>query len=187
MKDSTSKNLQTKIFKLFDDKQYDEDLEALKKTHRKEYLKQKHQEYKLKWKKETIRFTHEEFKELDEIASRYGYKRSPFLKACIFAYINDSYITPDNSQIKSFENSINEISQSINESVRYIHLNQAIKLEDVEAIKIQIHQLELAITNTLREPPNLKEWLVFQMKNDDRFISKLKETLNELNYDNQDP
>lgn len=187
MKDSTSKNLQTKIFELFDQKEVHIDLDTLKKKHRKEYLKRKHQEYKLKWKKETIRFTHQEFAELTEISERYGLKRAPFLKACIFAYIHDTFITPDTTQIRIIESKINQIAQSINESVRYIHLNQNIRLADVEEIKQQLQQLEWNLSETFNNPPNLKSWIVDQINKDDLFVLKLKEILKELNYDCKDP
>lgn len=187
MKDSTSKNLQTKIFELFDQKEVNLDLDTLKKKHRKAYLKQKHQEYKLKWKKETLRFTHQEFAELTEISEQYELKRAPFLKACIFAYIRDTFITPDDTQIKIIESKINQIAQSINKSVRYIHLNQNISLADLEDIKQQLHQLEVTLSETFNNPPNLKSWVLDQVNNDDRFILKLKKTLKELNHDCKDP
>ena len=177
MKDSNPKNLQTKIFELFDEKKYDTDLEVLKQKHRKAYLQQKYQEYKLKWKKETLRFTHEEFAEITQIAERYGLKRAPFLKACIFAYINDTFIVPDDTQIRVFERGINQIAQSINETVRYIHLNQNIRLADLEAIKQQIFQLELAVSETFRNPPNLKQWLTNQIHTDEHFLQKLNQIL----------
>jgi len=185
MTDSTSKNLQQKIFKFFDEKKgNDVELESLKKKHRQEYLKQKHQEYKTKWKKETLRFTADELEELGNLATKHGYKRAPFLKACIWAYINDFYVIVDDSKIRKIELGITQIHNSINESLRYVHLNENITFQDIEAIKQQVHNLEIKISDALRNPPNLRVWLQTQMKNDENFIKNLQSILTELTNDN---
>ena len=185
MKDSTSKNLQQKIFKFFDEKKGgDLELEKIKQEHRKEYLKQKHQEYKTKWKKETLRFSAAELDELNHLATKHGYKRAPFLKACIWAYLHDYYVIIDDTKIRQIELSINHIQNIINESLRYIHLNTNITINDIEAIKQHVHNLEIEVSQTLRTPPKLKVWLQTQMKNDENFIPKLQAILTEITHDN---
>lgn len=178
------KNLQEKIFKFFDDKKYDTDLQEVKKEHRKEYFKQKQEEYKKKWRKIVLRFSYEELEQIDTIAQNHNLKRATFLKKCVFAYINDVFILPNDKQVNILENSINKIQQNINESIRYVHLNQNISREDLEVIKQQIHRLELVVSKSFRTPPNLHLWLLDQINQDHRFIVRLQEILNQIKHDN---
>lgn len=184
-KDSHSKNLQTKIFELFDNKEYDIDLETVKKEHQKAYKKRKNKEYAKKFHRETIRFTFEEIADLSVLAQRHGMKRAPFLKALIFAYIKDLYVLPSDHQVRQLELEIGKISQSVSESIRYVHLNQNITKADIEEIKKQIHELEIQVSDMFRKAPSIKLWLQDQVNQDERFIVRLQALLDEIKHDNQ--
>lgn len=182
-KDLTPKNLQTTIFELLDNKKYDENLEAIKKAHKKEYFKQKHKEYKKKWKRVVLRFKHEDIADLVVIAKRHNLQTAPFLKACIYAYLKDIYVLPDSSQVTLLLASLNRIEQSVNQSLRYIHLSQNVSVSDIEVLKSKLHELEIHIERQFYHPPNLKLWLQDQINHDKRFIIRLKEILNEIDDD----
>ena len=147
------------------------------------YKKQKNREYKAKWAREMIRFSPREIEELTKIAKQYGIARAPFLKACIYGYLKDHYVLPDDTKVRSLELGIHQISQSINQTVRHIHNNGIMSIDDLEKIKQQIHRLEAVISHTMRTPPNLKEWIRQQKQLDGQFVARLLEIINEIEND----
>ncbi|MGB1295737.1 MAG: hypothetical protein ACPG6V_09670 [Flavobacteriales bacterium] len=179
------KDLQQKIFSLLDKEKSPEEinLEKAKEAYRKEYKRQKNQEYKSKWVRETIRFTPREIEELSAIAKKYGLKRSPFLKACIYGYLQDSFILPNDTKVRTLELGMNQIANTMNETIRYIHQNGQISLADIEKIKSNIKRLELVVSSTLRTPPNLQDWIEEHIQADPNFIKRLQRIINQIDHD----
>ena len=186
MTDSIQKPLQTEIFEFlgsdFDLQSKTSDpknskIELIKKNNRKTYLKQKHIEYRQKWKRIVLRFSKSEFLEISDLADKYKMKRAPFLKACILAYLNQSFVLPDSEQSLVIETALNRISNRINELVRYVHKQDSVSLKDLETIKTQLYHIEVTICHALRTPPNLKTWLEEQMVRDSSFAQRLEEIL----------
>ncbi len=189
MMDSTPKPLQTEIFDFlssdFDLQSKTSDpknskIELIKKNNRKAYLKQKHIEYRQKWKRIVLRFSKAEFLEISDLADKYKMKRAPFLKICIFAYLNQSFVLPDSEQSLMIEMALNRISNRINELVRYVHKQDSVSLQDLENIKTQLYHIEVTVCQALRTPPNLKTWLEEQILRDSSFVIRLQEILKEF-------
>lgn len=180
--DKDFKNIQDKVFDLLnkDPSASKEDIDRLRQENRKIYKRKKNQLYKSRWVRQTIRFTPEEIEKLSLIAEKFGMQRTHFLKSCIYAYLNNEHILINDQKIRTLELGVNHISTKINETIRYIHNNKHIEVSDVEKIKAHIERLTLVIDSTMRTLPNLKEWILENVKDDPTFIQRLKAIITQI-------
>lgn len=152
-------------------------INAFKKAYRSDYIQNFNKAFNAKTVRKTLIFTPEEFEYLEEQAKTYKMKLSPFLKLLIFSYLNASFIHPEQEILTDIEQLLREINRRIAESIQYIHLSQEIKASDIEAIKMNIAELEKSISGTLNNPPRLEEWLRQQIAKNDLFVPKLLESI----------
>lgn len=150
-------------------------INAFKKAHRTEYIKQYNADFSKDKKQKLLVFTVEEFQQLEILAKQYNMKLSPFIKASVFAYHNSVYIPLDTDKITAIEQTLRTMNSRIAESIQYVHLSNQISVKDLENIKQAIFELEKAIAETLHQPPNLETWLKNHQQKDVLFISKLLE------------
>ena len=170
--------LQNELFKLgLIEEGNSEKIENFKKAYRSDYTKEYNKDFNARTKRKTLIFSFEEMEYLQEQADRYSMKLSPFIKAILFAYLNSSFVYPDQNKLTDIEKMLREINSIIGESVQYIHLSQNIKIEDIQSIKMNISALEKSLSNTIHNPPRLEEWLKSQIENDDMFLPRLLEAI----------
>ena len=170
-------DLQTKLFEYGIIERSPTEIEAFKTEHRKTYVKEKNAEYAQKQKRKTLLFTLDEFARLEQEAQKHGQKTAPFLKACIFAYLDQHFIFPSDEYIKTLEQAVRNISTKVNESLRYIHLNNEVTLADIQHLKNLLNTLETALSEQLRNPQILHEWLQDQHAKSPNFIPALLQNL----------
>jgi len=130
-------------------------------------------EYQKKNKRKTLVFSPEQFTYLQNQANKHNMKLSPFLSAVIFAYLESSFVFPDEKSLSSIEMLLREINQRVAESIQYVHMSQTVELSDLEQIKKRIQSLEYYISETLGNPPRLENWIEDQVKKDDMFLPKI--------------
>ena len=123
-------------------------INAFKKAYRSSYAKKYNQNFRERTIRKTLIFTPEEFEYLQEQATLYQMKLSPFLKSLIFAYLKASFIHPEKEKLTEIELLLREINQRVAESIQYIHLSQEIKIKDIEALKMAIAGLEKSMSKT---------------------------------------
>ncbi len=172
-------NLQKKLFEsgLIEDGDSAK-INAFKQAHRADYARDYNTSFNAKTIRKTLIFTPDEFEYLEEQAKAYNYTQlSPFLKLLIFSYLNSSFIHPEKEILSEIEHLLREINRRIAESIQYIHLSREIKTSDIEAIKMDIAELEKSISSTLKNPPRLIEWLKHQIEKDEMFLPKLLKSI----------
>lgn len=180
-------NLQQKLFDSgLIEKGTIKEIAAFKKRHRTEYVKQYNSAFSTDKKQKLLVFTLDEFQQLETLSKQYKMKLSPFIKASIFAYHNNSYIPIDKHKISDIEALLREINGRISQSIQYVHLSNEISLKDLESIKQAIFELEKSIAQTLHQPPSLEVWLKNQQAKDEQFISTLLESIAQFLTKNHD-
>jgi len=148
-------------------------IKAFKKQYHKNYASAYMKQYEKKTKRKTLVLSLSEFSFLQEQADERGLKLSIFLKECIFAYLESSFVVPSGKTLSNIESLLREINQRVAESIQYVHMNERIELSDIEKIKKRIHQLEFFISNTLDNPIRLENWISDRAENDKNFLPKL--------------
>lgn len=148
-------------------------INLFKKAYRAKYAKEYNKEFVAKNSRKTLIFTPEEMEYLQEQAKKYQMKLSPFLKATIFAYLNSTFIFPEKDLLTNIEITLREINNRIAESIQYIHFSKTLTIEDIQQIKLQISQIEKSLSDNLKTPPSLENWLDSQVKKDEMFLPKL--------------
>lgn len=173
-------DLRTKIFQ---QKIHEKDADTIKQfkaDHRKSYLKTKAKEYAAKQKRKTLIFPIDEYGFLQKQAKTFGIKMSPFLKGCITAYLGQTYILPSDGLIKNIEQSIRDLSNRLNEVLRYLHSSKDVAKQDIQILKTAIFNIEKLVSDALRKPPTIEKWLIDQQKKSVDFLPKLLKTVSEL-------
>ncbi len=169
---STS-NLQDKLFASGLVEKGDAELiQKFKQQHRKVYEKQRDKGYALTKKRKTLIFSNEEFAYLETEAKKYDLKLSPFLKAAIFAYLEQTFVFPDQETICQIERNQQDLNNRIAQTIQYVHLSANVTYEDIDGVLKEIKKLEILLTG-LQNPLSLHQWLESQIKRDRTFISKL--------------
>ncbi len=172
-------NLQKKLFEsgLIEDGDTAK-INAFKKAYRADYARDYNKDFNSKTIRKTLIFTPEEFQYLEEQAkANNNTQLSPFLKLLIFSYLRATFIHPESERLTEIENILREINRRIAESIQYIHLSKEIKASDIEAIKMDIAELEKSLSSTLNNPPRLIEWLKHQIEKDEMFLPKLLKSI----------
>ena len=175
-------NLQKKLWESgLLDKGDSSQIEVFKKNHKKEQAQYFSTEHDKTHRKKLISFTEEEFEFLQKQALKYGYKQlSPFLKNVMFAFLTGVHISPDKEQQNEILISVREMKNDVLESMKYIHLNEAITSQDIQDLISRIDELDISIEGKLNSILSLKEWIEIQIKKDSLFISKLLQTISVL-------
>ncbi len=149
-------------------------INAFKRAYRADYNRIQNKEYKKKTHRKRLTFTDEENEYLNSLARTYdNMPLATLLKASIFAYHNGTYIHTDKEKLTKIEYSLRDMNRRIAESIQYIHLSREIRTSDIEAIKLDISELEKSISTTLKTPPRLEQWLDQMVVQDELFIPKL--------------
>ena len=180
-------NLQQKLFDSgLIEKGTIKEIRAFKKEHRSEYSKEYNQAYREKTIRKTLIFSVSEFDYLETQAKAYKMKLSPFLKAVIFGYLQETFVFIEKETLTDIEALLREINGRVSQSIQYVHLSNEISLKDIETIKLAIFELEKSITKTLHQPPSLATWIQNHQEKDALFISKLLESIAQFLTKNHD-
>lgn len=141
-------------------------------------------EYKRKWrvakrrmdKEFTVSFNSDELKILNQEAKRHHLSRTQFIKETTFAYINNSYIVPDLSEVKR----ISQILAMTNNSIQGLFEDNVIKYEIGRDLLDSLNKLERDILPLLYHPKTLEEYIKMHIDKDAGNKTQLLEFINSL-------
>lgn len=97
-------------------------IEAAKKEYRKAYLRERQREFRAKYRSVTVSFLKKEATELEAYAKLHELKLSDFVKACVFAYLNQGFIIPNNDKIQRLELLLLRIGNNVTTACSLIKL-----------------------------------------------------------------
>ena len=149
------------------------DIEAAKKERRREYLKQKKKEFRATHRTVSLSFTNAEMKQLEREAAAHNMKVPQYLRACIYAAREQSYIVPDVDKVEQLEILLKRISTHTNQIAR---LANGMSMPPVRAIKeIQEHIkfFEKTFDVMFRNPKNLEQVIREELKENSSFAAVL--------------
>lgn len=144
------------------------------KLQRRKRLTQKYNKEYLKDKKvKSVVFSQKEFEKIEQYAKEYGMPVATFIKACLFAYMDSTFVSPDKEKLDVITHLLSAIRNRVAEGIQYIHLSNTVTYKDFQTLQRQITQVEDFVIQTLENPPRLSEWLKKQIEQDPDFLGQL--------------
>jgi hypothetical protein len=162
-------------FGLLEQKTTPEELEWAKREYRKAYQRAYQKNYRNTHVRKDIFFTPSEYKQLSKVAQKYHLSVPGLCKQLTFAYLKTQFVLPDDDRVRGLELYLRGATNNINQLVRYIHQRKELSYSDIENIRGQVNSMETKVSQALRSPVNLQEYL-------ENEIQQKPETLSLLQY-----
>ncbi|MBP6977632.1 MAG: hypothetical protein KBB71_04890 [Lentimicrobiaceae bacterium] len=136
----------------------DEEIKLAKKRYRKGYYlkyKQNQRQHKPEF---TVNFSNEkgEYSTIEHAARKHKMSVTAFIRASALAYLNRSYLVPNQDQVASFELILSQCLNEIRSIVKVKEKYHWEREQKFEAIEKRIEKLELQIDQIFRNPPLLQ-------------------------------
>lgn len=135
------------------------ELKELQKDWRRMYQKKYHENYGKKRIRRTISLTKKEDQELQKAAKKHQKKCTPFIKECLFAYLNKQYLVHNESTIHESILQVRKVGTLINQIARHINTYQKVEQQQLKYIYDMLKGLEKNINEKLCHPPNLIDYI----------------------------
>ncbi|OFY47804.1 MAG: hypothetical protein A2W85_13455 [Bacteroidetes bacterium GWF2_41_31] len=152
-----------------------EELAQAKREYRKTYQRAYQKIYRDANIRKDIYFTPTEHKQLSKIAQKYHLSVPGLCKQLTFAYLKTQFVLPDDQQVRGLELYLRGVTNNHNQLIRYIHQKKDLKISDIENLNERVNAMETKVSQALRSPINLQEYL-------ENEIQQKPETLSLLQY-----
>jgi len=174
-------NVQEYLFKngYLDGSHSKSDIAKVKQEWKKKYQKAYQRKYKKENYRKEIVFKKEEWKLIQQGAKNHNQetKISPFLKECIFAYLNQCFVLPDDELVQSTEIEIRRVGVLLNQIARHINTSRTISFEQMEEVKKLLFNLDIFVHETLRTPKTIENLLDEAVDNDPQILNYLEQLI----------
>ena len=150
------------------------ELETAKEAYYKKYRKNYDNQYKKQFKRVELLLTPSEYRILKKGASEHQQKMRPFLKACVLAYMNKSFIQPNEEKLRKLRLELRRIGTNINQLVRFVNRTAYIDNEQINSLSNYLKEIDQKVCVVLQQPTDLKEWLSDFIQQHPNNLQKLK-------------
>lgn len=138
----------------------------MNKEERQKKWREQKQNYRNRHKTVCISFTQTRGKELGELAMVQKLTLPDFLKSLVEAHVNgNGYVVSENGNIERLSYLLRRVSNSINQLVRYAHIEQGVTYNDLQKLQQQLSLMEAQIKNYLSLPPDIETVIVQHISN----------------------
>lgn len=151
-----------------------EQIAEAKKTYRKNYQRNKKQQYRKRRKIVQLTFTKTYAKTLAQQAESFGMRLPDFIKKCVRAYLEKTFLLPNPKEVQQVEllllkigNNVNQIAHRVNAA----HLDSIPALESVRQLLVRLDQ---KITEALRTPKDLEACLKENLRQNPSVLLQLE-------------
>ncbi len=145
-----------------------------KKNQRKEYQKKYHQNYWLYNKRIQITFSNSEFHRIQKSAKKHKKKVGQFLKQCVFAYLEKTFIPQNEEKIHSIELAIRKIGNNVNQIARNSNKFGLLRAFESKRVVKLLNSLEIEIRRNLSVPIDALKMFKTEIENSDEFLNKVE-------------
>lgn len=133
------------------------EIAAAKKAFRKQYLKQRSQEYRNKHKSVALWFLKTEITRLEKEAASRKIKLPVYLKECIDAYRTKSFILPEDHEIRQLEMALQNVGNEINRIASVLRIEGISAADVMVDVQRQLEKVEELFTALFYQPPEIGE------------------------------
>lgn len=160
-----------------------EEIEEVKKEFRKDYLREKKRSFRSSHEEVTISLPLQDAATFEKNASYHNMKLAAYIKACVYAYVNQGFIVPDNKQIQHLELLLRRIGNNVNQIARTANAVEGNTAEIVTAIQSKVNVLEEELSQHLRQPLNLEVVIRMELGRNPAFLHRLQYLILNLRCD----
>ena len=151
------------------------ELAQAKQKYRKDYQHAYQKKYRKAHIRKDIYFTPVEYKQLSKIAKKHNQSVPQLCKQLTIASLKSQFVLPDDKQVRQLELYLRGVTNNINQLVRYFHQRKDLNFNDIKNLKVLVNAMETKVSQALRSPENLQNYL-------ENEIQKKPETLSLLHY-----
>ena len=141
------------------------------------------QKLRQKNKRVELYLTLEEWKRLSALAKAHGLKLSPFLKACVLAYLEKLFILPDRKVLHDLEVGMRKIGTNINQIAYVANRESSVSANALDQLILHTKDLEALISKSLTYPDDLESLIRKALVELPSFAVILQRILNEYYED----
>lgn len=159
-----------------------EEIAAAKKTYRRQYLKRKKEEYRARHQTISLSFTNEDAKELAQKASTYEMRLPAFIKACVYAYLEQIFVLPNEAEVQKIELLLRQIGNNVNQITRLcnrLSVSPETALCDIHGL---LQKLDGDLTELFRRPKSVEILLIEGLKQHPQFIHRLQKIIDQHSH-----
>ena len=159
---------------LFEEELSPKELEKFKETWQKKRVKDYQREYKKKHHRKELLFKKEEWNILSNAAQKHKMKESNFLKSCIFAYLNQCFILPDDEDVRSLEIALIRYGTNLNQVARMANTRGDVLSGEIEKVIKDYKELRAFVHESLRVPNTISQLLETELENNPHLLTHLE-------------
>ena len=121
---------------------------------RREYLKHYQRKLRRRMRRVEMLLDPDEYERIKSAARHHNMKLTPFMRACIQAYLKKSYVVPDEEVVRDLRRALRSIGNNVNQIARRAN-RDGVEHQDLADVIGLIYELEDRIGEAFRNP---EEW-----------------------------
>lgn len=122
---------------------------------RRRYLREYMRKRRAEQKRVEVVYSLDEYRRLEREARAHGQKVAPFIKACAEAYLEKSYVVPDEERVHELRLALRRIGTNVNQIARKAN-RSGLGSHDIEQALALIYELEDRVGEALRNPTEVE-------------------------------
>lgn len=134
----------------------DDEIKAARKAYWQKYFREYKRKRRAEHKEITVFLQKEDLKKISEAAKNHKLTKAKFLKEAAAAYVDKAYIVPDRVQVAYLEQMLIQILNEIQAMAKRAKILHTINPSEIEN---RISRMEYIISDTLRNPHTLEEYI----------------------------
>ena len=157
----------------------EQELKSARKKYWAEYRKLWRQKSRMITKEVTITFDKSEYKQITDGAIKHHKNRTKFLKLCIFAYLNQTFLLPNEIEVKRLSQTLGMMYFDMQVLMERKELNFDFRTEILQ----RIEKIEQDVLITLHHPRLLEEYITKVIEENTYSKIELIELINNIKHD----
>lgn len=143
------------------------------------YNREKKREYRSRDVTKQVRMTKAEATLIEQNAKRHNQTVGPFIKACTLAYLQKTFVLPDDEQVRNVVFQIRAIGNNINQLAHLANRRQSEEVVDWVNLRQQLNQVEAIVKEILTKPPTVVGLVGSAIRANPNLILQLQQVLDE--------
>ena len=156
-----------------------------KKAYRRNYLRMKKQQYRKERKTVQLTFPRAYAANLEEQAQRHGMHLPAFIKQCLKAYLEKTFLLPNPKEVQQVELLLLRIGNNINQIAYRVNVHQLEGIPALESVRELLQHLDHKITEALRTPKDLESFITDNIVENPQLLIQLEKIINTFLDDDQ--
>jgi hypothetical protein len=143
-------------------------------------------EYKKRHYRKELLFKEDEWKQVSQAAEKLNMKANQFIKSCLLAYLNQSFIVPEDEDIKAVEISMIRYGTLLNQIARQVNTRGGALASEVQQIKEDYKSLCDFVELKLRVPTTIEQLLKEELDRNPQLLPHVENLIDKYKKERDD-